>query len=904
MKSQNMTKWMVLAALCVLGVNAGCESEKQLAEDFKIKCELSGGDYKKETNRCACSDESKVHPENIKGECADWLTCMKDNEKRTVCENCRFGTSKCENNELYFCNDKYEWQKDPNCVNSCVEKNYGSFKVSQCGICKNGEMQCNTAISDDSKLELEIVQKCVDGEWQLSEKCGQNSCSKPSAKNDEAQCGKCKNGDQQCIPANDGNRGIPQTCKNGEWVNDSDFCENNASCTIAEMTINDQKVKKSTCGVCKNESTKCENINEVGDNNGVGQTSVCKNGQYAPTLCQNGASCTPKKDADGNVIIGDEAENRECGDCKTGDTRCIPIKEGSSIGKPQTCVDGKWSDDSETCYNNASCTITKETRDDGIEVEKSICGICQNEVDVSCMYKSDERPARTGYLASCKNGEFVSKFEEKDKCPGSNSCKIYKDLTKCDSNSCECNSGAEKNTCAKGQYCKEELLEGAIHRKCVNAMSRCEENVCICGDVVCNRGEFCTVDENLNNVCVLANKCDESECTCGKSKCKNGEYCRDNASCADASEVITGTDWACGDCRNKDENNMVNVYACSADYGLSASCQIAALTSIDSNVTNSCIKSDDFFKCIEEIYHVACDIQSCKMKISDCQALLTSCYASYKDHLQAIKMCGFAYNINRPDGWSGNDKTNNVYYSIKQSNKCEQTSCACGSQSCSNGQFCFFNSECVDADKLGIAGVINIGDEKWFECQCSESGCSCPCGNQNCLNNQLCVGNTDATKQCKIYSTLNVTYVYKCQNDSCTVCDKDGKCIDTNNQLLVYDFVDSQGYVCRSLNGQCDAYMQEQKECLENSYSAYMSCLLECAAMESKETCQNNCNEQHAKQDSKCLKSTQDNLAPILKLGGSELGCTYSETTLQSCSYECQSGRIMPFNGFDACDGW
>jgi hypothetical protein len=95
--------------------------------------------------------------------------------------------------------------------------------------------------------------------------------------------------------------------------------------------------------------------------------------------------------------------------------------------------------------------------------------------------------------------------------------------------------------------------------------------------------------------------------------------------------------------------------------------------------------------------------------------------------------------------------------------------------------------------------------------------------------------------------------------------------------------------------------VDEQTNCLEDSYSEYKVCLLNCTDSETKDKCQKVCIEQRSNRDDDCLNKTSDTVEQIKNLGDIELGCYYKETNNTLCSYECRSGRRMPFNGIDAC---
>ena len=906
----------------VCNTTGSCDKsqEDNMGGNFQIMCMNSGGNFN--NNRCECKDDT--HQTCDEGvictkQCSNDKTTCSENEKLIVCAGHTgdsFEKMCISSGGKYTYNEK---SKEARCIckevicdhgvvcsadsNGCAGHTGDSFEkmcVSSGGSIDNGNCLCNNMICDKGVV-------CTTSRFNDQKTCANKFGNCSSDDENELRC--VDDNNYMCVKNvlnNDKNT------TNYEWLfvskcekgcNDNkckDTCsKEETSCSenydfLLRCSNNSRGVEYCPLG-CDSDSKKCNELECDHDdiyqcNDGVLQ--VCKNYKWV-----NDESCLYSCTEDDKGV--------RCGICNNGNTRCKTEDQGTR-GIPQTCKNGEWKNDKGDdkctadnclCDDNASCTITKESRDDGTEVEKSTCGICQNDVDISCVYDSKEQPPRTGYRASCKNG--LLKKIDTDVCPNGNSCKISKELTKCELNSCECGSGKEKDNCSRGQYCKEELLDGAIHRKCVNAMSRCEENMCICGNVVCNRGEFCTVDEELNDACVSALKCEDSECTCGKNKCKTGEYCRDSAICVDASEVITGIDWACGDCRNtvSDKDKYpVTLNQCGTDTGQD-DCHTSALKIMDQDVIRDCMNSDTFEQCIEKSFHAACDIQSCKTKANNCDKVLSQCYDKYHNRLEQFKKCGI--------------KQETLYLAIKQSDKCEQESCDCGSQSCLKGQFCLNDMECVDGDKIDFVGILDFDKKKLSVCQCSGSECKCSCGDQECSRRQICVGDSTSTQTCEYSSSMNFTYVYKCQDKTCpncnkedNCCDKEGKCIDysdTEKFVSVYEFMDSEEYVCRTLEEQCDAYLDEQTNCLEDSYSEYKVCLLNCTDSETKDKCQKACIEQRSNRDDDCLNMTLDLVKPIKDLGDIESGCFYKEESNTSCSYECRSGRRMPFNGIDAC---
>ncbi len=773
MKSQNMTKWMVLAALCVLGLNAGCESEKQLTEDFKIKCELSGGDYKKETNRCACSDESKVHPENIKGECADWLTCMKDNEKRTICENCRFGTSKCENNELYFCNDKYEWEKDPNCVNSCVEKNYGNFKISQCGVCNNDDMQCNTAISDDSKVEQDIVQKCVDGEWQLFEECGQNSCSKPSADNDKAKCGDCKNEDTKCS-SKDNISGYNEKCNNGKW-------EFYKECGLEDVAVSckeDIETQKKVCGECLNGAMRCWTDN--GTNHEIVQT--CTDGVYQMSSDCEDASCIP----------GNASTNPHCGKCKTGTTKCENEADAvnhTQIGYKYTCENGNWSDKVK-CESGNSCNA-----------DNTDCGVCHNNIDKTC--KDDNN---IGYMVTCKDGSFEN--GEKVICPGSTSCKLdTENYELCNQpTGCDCGTNPT-NHCLPSQYCTP-IQYVCSNEPDENSKQCLTEGGCVCG--------------NINQVCQLNQFC---------NKVITDKHC------VDGLEVKQQPDnWVCGDCQNTVTNKFSPSHCGNDAWSIDCESEIfSSLNSgvFSFCLKNTDIKEID--ACFKHAFDSACKLRECKdvTKFENCNIIVQECIKNASGNYDKFKHCStmdgqlFTYlkpesgvveckdgpcpceSSENPTGkkcetgqfcYQNKDCINNEDLAIGRLIKCNNPpceicacntpdcKCKCGSEQCKPGLVCSgtSNKTCNYVSEMTVFYVS--------ECQDDE----CSCGDVKCNNGQYCQRDN------------------KGQFKGCI--DK----TDMNQYVQFYEFKESLGYLCYSSYDKLTKLGITEAQCVNDSISNHL----------------------------------------------------------------------------------
>ncbi|MBQ9241737.1 MAG: hypothetical protein IJ165_00665 [Proteobacteria bacterium] len=245
--------------------------------------------------------------------------------------------------------------------------------------------------------------KCVSGKWEEAVCENNASCAA------DGICGECTDGDIKA----DCSDGKVSKCVNGKW--EQTTCENNASCK-----------SDGTCGECTNDTRKdCEN-----GESGIGQVTVCENGEWSATkqaCAVNGTpvSCTP----DGL-----------CGDCLTGDsTKCA--NDSDHVGSAIFCKDGHWAEEIEMCPKQLSCAMTDE------------CYQCHNQCDLAWDCPAD-----------CKDSSCESS------CAKNAACK--KECGECDSKCGEClnNSNRKCTEDGNGVGSAEICLNGTWTQKGCNAL--------------------------------------------------------------------------------------------------------------------------------------------------------------------------------------------------------------------------------------------------------------------------------------------------------------------------------------------------------------------------------------------------------------------------------------------------
>ncbi len=579
-----MSKWICLCAVVWMGINVGCESDKQYIDSFEKECLLSGGKFDAKEQLCKCEDVKC--PNNIK--------CVRGDGNQLKCGECVAGTFACldenknaENGEfLWVCKEADDrttsWERINECHNSCVPPQKDN-EIATCGECINNNKRCSKNENGN-----DIVEVCKNGLYSVIDECIQLSCTEVETDGkSDAYCGVCKNYDTKCENNEIGNGEIYK-CKDGAWEKDNTQTCSNFSCK------NDEILGKMTCGECFNGSMRCWENKETGSE--VVQT--CEGGIYKQTSDCESNSCIPPTDS----------SPAKCGECKNGDTRCIPESEGVR-GIPQTCKNAKWENDIEDnkpfCTNQTSCI----SNSDGT----SKCGECQNNVS-TCIDDNN-----IGYTNYCKNGRFEK--HDNEKCPmdfscksdeiGINSCgdclngthefRIYEctgdvqetsdectpkafsfidldTLKLCakSSNELECIRNTHKIACSaaacendfSGKDCKMVVDDCYKNKpgsqepygKCgfsltsyffSTSIQKCEEGMCKNkpGCESCIDGQYCYTFRDTDEHCFNADqvevvafqdfdnifytKCLADGCSCGSDKCKKEQYCKNDSICID-----------------------------------------------------------------------------------------------------------------------------------------------------------------------------------------------------------------------------------------------------------------------------------------------------------------------------------------------------------------------------------
>lgn len=303
------------------------------------------------------------------------------------CGECLDSTTRCQNDEdggnLYTCLSG-KWMFASSCQGlSCKDE-------ETCGVCADGLQRCLNA----------QMSHCAEGSWVFDHACdGGFSCL------NSQECGECVDDSVKCEENN--GRGYLYTCSNGKWqpsepcthscnatadgcgecVNETESCIGESRYVCNQGTLqfkatcdNGYSCKNATsCGNCKNETTQCQNIGNIG------ATILCQNGTWGETqTCDYGYSCRE------NGI--------DCGECVNGDTQC-------SDGKSRTCVNGAWGDwnacEFGGCFNETKC---KE---------------CSGYEEMRCV----DGPSN-GVLQLCNNGEYITLSECIGACTSSKMCAL------------------------------------------------------------------------------------------------------------------------------------------------------------------------------------------------------------------------------------------------------------------------------------------------------------------------------------------------------------------------------------------------------------------------------------------------------------------------------------------------
>ena len=177
----------------------GCIKE-DIASDNKCK-ECDENDTKCESNQSFICENGLWKFNNIcKG------SCKSDKE----CGDCINGDTRCINNSegigQYQTCVSGEWSAE----NSCAE-NASCQNSKECGECANNDNQCL----------INQIRTCTSGKWSAFIPCENASC-----KDDNKSCGECNNNDNRCNP----DINSVQQCVNGIWELKENCNNNNTIC--------------------------------------------------------------------------------------------------------------------------------------------------------------------------------------------------------------------------------------------------------------------------------------------------------------------------------------------------------------------------------------------------------------------------------------------------------------------------------------------------------------------------------------------------------------------------------------------------------------------------------------------------------------------------------------------------
>ena len=394
--------------------------------------------------------------------------------------------------------------------------------------CEDGAEQCHE----------NTVRRCVDGEWDVVEKC---EGDKPVCDSTSHTCVAtpilgCTTGETKC----DGNKLVK--CENSMWTEgvectgDTPVCGKNASnvddciatpilgCTTGETKCDGNKLVK-----CENaiwgEGVEC-----------TGDTPICGKNESNVDAC----IATP--------ILG----------CTTGETKC----EGNKLF---TCENAIWNEgvectgDTPICgtdeSNVAACiadtTVKCVNGDDEYEVgdgycdESGVAQVCgedgEFEAATNCAGRICE--VNENHVAACRDGEKCVVNEETGETVEHNAlyCDTNGNVAKCDDGTGRVDTACKApEVCENAsKTCQEPKSEDCMYDGSLiaNGSTVCKEN----GKVTCKDGNLsnvdkCTTDvENATAICTM----DENVATCGY-QCNEG-YIEEDGKCVEKVECEEGT---------------------------------------------------------------------------------------------------------------------------------------------------------------------------------------------------------------------------------------------------------------------------------------------------------------------------------------------------------------------------
>ena len=260
-------------------------------------------------------------------------------------ESCNNGDTKCKDNAVYECKDnswtlkeKCEGELDPECrvydnEAECVPTRTSGVAIPP-DICENGSMKC----------EENAVYECKDGDWELLQNCGRDTCSMTS--DNQAECVsltesgvmayECEAGASKC----DDN--AVYDCKNGLWslkekCDELSECieENSAASCVMTRTSGEEPLWQ-----CESGESKCENDSVYVCDNGVWKQKEQCADDYECVSTDNGAACVEAR-------LSGEPLPPECEDDQT---KC----DQNSVYE---CKGGLWAL-KEKCSSLSECVTT------------------------------------------------------------------------------------------------------------------------------------------------------------------------------------------------------------------------------------------------------------------------------------------------------------------------------------------------------------------------------------------------------------------------------------------------------------------------------------------------------------------------------------------------------------------
>ena len=507
-------------------------------------------------------------------------------------------------------------------------------------------------------------------------------------------------------------------------------------------------------------------------------------------------------------------EAAHCGECKNGDQKCENEPDEvnhTQIGYKYTCNNGQWN--KVVCDSNNSCNA-----------DNTDCGVCRNDIENTCI----EDDNGVGYIYFCKNGQYQL-INSNNKCADNVSCKINDDLIKCN-----------------------------------------EE--CDCGDVKCNKGQYC----------------------------KNGQECIDERVVDEYKKY-----WSCGQCKNdlngEPQNEPLRLFYCNTDEG-QYDCHGRALSHIDYTLISSCISvgNKSFIKCIQDSFEVACGVASCESVVSDnCNNSVDDCYKLQINEKNYAE-CGFSTNTD--------PKLNFNFYATYAN--CKKGECETHTKCNSCTEMCDYSlGECLNGNEYDYVAIEY--DENKFYIRCLSD--KCQCGSDTCIKGQYCKDGTkcaeatDAEASGKKYYEPITSVHYVC-NAYQGKCDDYMKlythCIAMSSSELTScttacelkdDPVQCNDYCSSAAKTFCTGTCEKDKidECTQDCADAdFVSCKHACESKDDKNKCAQYCNDTYIVNNEICLNDARKrNTVPTI-------ACNYSEdnTNLKKCDYQCRSGRIVPFD--------